>query len=204
VIVVIESNFVLELALQQEEAGHAEAIVALADRQAIELVVPAWSLGEPHETLGRRIKDRKSTAGTLQEEAIQLERSRLSSGLAETAAFLSNALGQRGHDEALSLERTLTRLLTAATVLPLSKSVVEAAVRFRGEFKLSPQDALVFASVDEHLRRLAKGPKVFINMDTDFFKSEIRAHFQQLECKLLSRIATARQFLENEVRRRDH
>lgn len=203
-IVMVESNFVLELAFQQEEAGHAEAIIALADRQAIELVVPAWSLGEPYETLIRRTKDRKATVQTLQQEAGRLMRSRLFSDLAETAKFLGEALKNRSPDEALSLERTLGRLLTAATVLPLSKSVVEAALLFRSEFDLSPQDALVFASVDEHLRRLAKGPKVFINKDADFFTSEIRAHFQELECKLLSRIATARQFLENEVRRRDH
>ena len=201
----VESNFVLELALEQEEAGHAEAIIALADRRAIELVVPAWSLGEPHETLGRRAKDTKTTARTLREEASRLIRSRSSADLAETAGFLSNALDGRADGEARSLKKTLSRLLAAATVLPLSKSVVEAALQFQSAFGLSPQDAIVFASVDEYLRGLAKGPKVFINKDyADFFKSEIRIHFQQLECRLLSRIASARQFLENEVRRRDH
>ena len=39
-IVYIESNFVLELALQQEQAQSAEAILALAESNALRLILP--------------------------------------------------------------------------------------------------------------------------------------------------------------------
>jgi hypothetical protein len=98
-IVLVESNFVLELALEQEEAGHADAIVRLASERSIELVVPAWSLGEPYETLGRRTKDREATVRTLQREALQLVRSRSSAHLAKTAESLCTQLTKRSPSE---------------------------------------------------------------------------------------------------------
>jgi hypothetical protein len=55
-IVLAESNFVLELALQQEERDEVERLVAMAEARRIELVVPACALFEPYETLIRRKK----------------------------------------------------------------------------------------------------------------------------------------------------
>ena len=53
-IVYVESNFVLELALLQEEHDSCDAIIMLAETRDIELVVPAFSLAEPYEALVRR------------------------------------------------------------------------------------------------------------------------------------------------------
>lgn len=46
-IVYVESNFVLELALGQEQSASAEAILALAEAKKIELVVLGFALSEP-------------------------------------------------------------------------------------------------------------------------------------------------------------
>jgi hypothetical protein len=43
----VESNFVLELPLQQEECEDCSAIVELASQGRLVLVVPAFSLAEP-------------------------------------------------------------------------------------------------------------------------------------------------------------
>jgi hypothetical protein len=48
--VLAESNFVLELALRQEQFQHAERILELAEEKHIRLVVPACSLIEPYQT----------------------------------------------------------------------------------------------------------------------------------------------------------
>ncbi|MDE0349567.1 MAG: hypothetical protein OXM56_07660 [Gammaproteobacteria bacterium] len=55
----VESNFVLELALQQEQASSCEEILELCEGVDRELVVPAYSLAEPYETLIRRRKERE-------------------------------------------------------------------------------------------------------------------------------------------------
>ena len=57
--VYVESNFILELALEQEQSSSCDAILSLGERQDIRLVLPAFSLSEPYETLVRRAKDRK-------------------------------------------------------------------------------------------------------------------------------------------------
>ena len=47
-IVYVESNFVLEVALGQEESPSAESILVLAESSKIELVFPGFSLKETY------------------------------------------------------------------------------------------------------------------------------------------------------------
>ena len=46
-IVYVESNFVLELALLQEEHQSCDSIVGLAKSLTIDLAIPAFSLAQP-------------------------------------------------------------------------------------------------------------------------------------------------------------
>ena len=54
--VYVESNFVLEQALQQEQCDACDEILNLADSDTILLVVPAFSLAEPHQALALKEK----------------------------------------------------------------------------------------------------------------------------------------------------
>lgn len=51
--VYVESNFVLGLALAQEQFESCEEILSLCEAGRIRLDVPAFSLAEPNETLAR-------------------------------------------------------------------------------------------------------------------------------------------------------
>jgi hypothetical protein len=57
--VYVESNFVLELALLQEQQASCEELLLLCEGRRIQLVIPACSLAEPYETLTRRHRQRK-------------------------------------------------------------------------------------------------------------------------------------------------
>jgi hypothetical protein len=200
-IVLGESNFVLELAFQQEEARDVESIVVLAEHRAIELVIPACALNEPYETLVRRRKERSTTLEKLRNELRQLVRSREFAELAETSKAVTGALAASGESEARGLDATIRRLLACATVPPLSRSTIVSALEAQARFQLEPQDAVVFASVDEYLRDLPEGPKVFINKNYhDFLKPDIEDYFQGHGCKLLPKFASARQFIEHAMR----
>jgi hypothetical protein len=48
-IILAESNFVLELAFQQEERDEVERLVVMAEAREVELVIPACALFEPYE-----------------------------------------------------------------------------------------------------------------------------------------------------------
>ena len=57
--VYVESNFVLELVLEQEQHLACREIVRLAEAGIIELVVPAFGLLEPYMTLHRRHREQE-------------------------------------------------------------------------------------------------------------------------------------------------
>jgi len=75
-IVYVESNFVLELTFLQEEYESCLELLRLAESQDIHLVLPAFSIGEPYETLERRSKQRQALSKQLRTAIDELARSR--------------------------------------------------------------------------------------------------------------------------------
>src|SRR5277367_4180548 len=74
--VYIESNFVIELALEQEECDRCAEIVALAFAGSIQLAVPAFSLTEPHFAILGKEKARARLSSELRAHLSELGRSR--------------------------------------------------------------------------------------------------------------------------------
>lgn len=74
--VFVETNFVLELALEQHESPACEKLVDLARAQTIRLLLPAYCFIEPHETLTRRQLDRNALRLQVSKELAQLARSK--------------------------------------------------------------------------------------------------------------------------------
>lgn len=56
-IVYVESNFVLEIALGQEENAEARRILNLAHEALVEIAVPSFALCEPFGTITQRGRD---------------------------------------------------------------------------------------------------------------------------------------------------
>ena len=73
-IVYVESNFVLELALIQAERKACQEILAICQSGKAQLVIPAYCLAEPFETTTRRNRDRKELSRRLEAELKQLLR----------------------------------------------------------------------------------------------------------------------------------
>jgi hypothetical protein len=72
--VYVESNFVLEIVLEQEQHQACEAILTLAESRAIELALPAFALVEPYESMVRDERDGRLLAQRLRASATQLQR----------------------------------------------------------------------------------------------------------------------------------
>lgn len=70
----VETNFFLELVFEQEQFQSCEQILLLCERGCAELIIPAYSLAEPHEKLIRQDKNRKALQQHLDREFKQLER----------------------------------------------------------------------------------------------------------------------------------
>jgi predicted nucleic acid-binding protein len=144
-IVYVESNFVLELALEQEQSASCAELLNLATARAIRLVIPAFSLAEPHGTLRQRALSRASLEQLVGRELQQLRRTasyseRIDEFIAMTA-FLNESVAQ----ESDKLRDTISKLLACAEVVPLDSAIVSAGLQM--PHGLRPQDAIIYASV---------------------------------------------------------
>ncbi len=130
-IVAIETNLVLEIALAQEQAEAANAIIERAERGDIELAVPFFSLVEPFSTITKRDRDRKRLSRTLEAQAEDLRRSTLHQQDATILDSALSVLAPIGEQEANRLVITVERLLAAATVIHVDLPVFRRAMQYR-------------------------------------------------------------------------
>src|ERR1035438_3259623 len=71
--VYVESNFVLEQSLQQEECDSCAEIIDLASNGRIMLAVPAFSLAEPHVAILGKERARSRLGNDLRKQLFELE-----------------------------------------------------------------------------------------------------------------------------------
>lgn len=186
-IVYVETNFVLELALLQEQADSCEQILRLAENGYVRLVLPAFSLAEPFGTMDRRKSARNQASENLKPPLRELER---------TAPYrphvdvikptLDLLLSRSAYDERDRLDETWERIARIAEVVPLDSDILIAAAMLRDRFTLSPQDAVVYASIRSHLQREHPARCCFLNRNAhDFTRPDIAADLRSFRCKLL-------------------
>ena len=73
--VYVESNFVLEHALEQEECESCADIIRLALDRRVTLAIPAFSLAEPHQAIAAKAKARLRLGDELRIHLGELARS---------------------------------------------------------------------------------------------------------------------------------
>ena len=196
----VESNFVLELAFLQEQHSACDTLLEMAEAGTIVLVMPAYCIGEPYERITRRERSRKELHRQLTVEIHELSRSKPYAGIADTSKDVSSVLIESGEAERTRLELALERILKAAVVIPLDGDVLRNAVIAQKELALSPQDALVYASVVSHLSA-QDGQKVFLNRNAkDFYVPEILELLEARSCKLIPSFVDGLAFVNSQTR----
>jgi predicted nucleic acid-binding protein len=199
-IVLAESNFVLELAFQQEQSDEVECIVAFAEANRIELVIPACAFTEPYQTLIRRLRERKRLVNDIQQSFKQVGRSRGFRELVVTSDEVSQTLTKADAAERQGLGETVRRLMGCSRVQVLSDAIIRTASDFESEFELDPHDAVVLASIEAALRERGDGAKLFINKNSkDFVTPKIEDHLGRYGCKLITNFNAARQIVAHEI-----
>jgi len=196
--VYVESNFVLELALRQEQFTSCETILTLCEKGQTRLVVPAYALAEPYDTLGRREKQRKRMKQELDQELGQIARTDTYADrrheFRDLTALLINVT-----DEAIRrLEEVRSRLMEAAEIIPLDLHVLTASTKLQRVHDFSAQDALIYASVLSHPERVHAGESCFLNRNSkDFDDQNVVDELRAYNCKLLPRFDSGCQFILN-------
>lgn len=198
--VYVETNFVLELALVQEQQASCEGILQLNEARSVELMIPAYSLVEPYETLIRRHRQRKQMKADLDAEIGQLTRTATYSERLSGFQDLTALLIDSADEEAKRLEEVRRRLLATCDVIPLDTDCLNAAARYQEKHDLSPQDAMVYASVIGHLANSASGESCFLNRNSkDFDDPDIVEELVSHGCKLIPRFDDGLEHVRTEI-----
>ncbi len=198
--VFVETNFVIEVALEQQEAAACEVLIQLATEGRIRLLVPAYSFVEPHETFTRRHIDREALRSRVSKELAQLARS---TPLAERVAAsqdIVKLLVDSTEYETTRLDEVKQRVWTIAEVLPLSLAVLESAAECQDRFDLSAQDAVVYASIRARLDVDHAAESCFVSRNPDDFDDpDLGQDLAWLNCKYFSSFVNAVQYITHSL-----
>jgi predicted nucleic acid-binding protein len=187
--VIVETNFLLELALQQSDYENCETILRLAEEGRITLLLPIFALAEAYQSLGEKERRRTAFSEELKREMVQVRRSsafRKDSNL--EALTDGNKIGELLQVSTAAhrglLEATLDRVLAVADIIPFDAEVFR---RSRGcTLKYSfrkPGDAAICASVLHYLETSPRDMVLFVEKDReDFANPDLEADLDQRGC----------------------
>jgi predicted nucleic acid-binding protein len=189
--VYVETNFVLEHALERGEFESCRRLLTLASEGSIQLVVPAFSLAEPHDVLRSSEKVRRELGNNLKSHLDELGRSQQYSRVPAAFSELTGILFASGKIERDGLQRTTELLLSKASgiaIIPLDVSVLRDALQYEGAYWLSAKDSIVLASILRHLKETKPAESCFLNRNTkDFDDRQVRDLIERQGCKFFGK-----------------
>jgi predicted nucleic acid-binding protein len=147
VIVYVETNFILELALQQEDADSAEELLRLSESGEIQLSVPAFSIAEAFASLAQRRAERNRVFDSIDRQARDLDRSRHQQSLVAGLRALATEMVSVSRQERDRLDSIILRLVRTANRIDTDRATYDLARYYVTAQDLSYQDAIVLASV---------------------------------------------------------
>lgn len=197
--VYVESNFVLELALLQEQWKSCCSILKLCAADRAHLVIPGYCLAEPYGALVGRQKRRRKVREDVEGELKQIARTEIYKERLEGFRELTSFLIKSAEDEDNRLLIECKGLLRSAEVIPLDASVLDASTEYRQRYGFSPQDAIVYASVLLHLQTRRAPASCFLNRDKDFGDEEVVEELRSYEFELLRDFDAGHQFIVDSV-----
>ena len=183
--VYVESNFVIELALLQEQRDSCERILELCETDGVQLVIPGYCLAEPYEALTRRRKRRTRMKQELDAEFGQIARTRTQAERLRGFRDITDVLTTSVEDEEKRLDETCSRLAETAQVIPLDKDILAMSRDCRTRHDFSPQDSIVYASVLAHLTLEPGTQSCFLDKDKDFHDQHVVEDLAGYRCELL-------------------
>ena len=204
-IVYIESNFVLEIALEQEEAPAVENILKLAELGKMELIFPTFALIEPFWTLKYRENERDRLFSSLTQQLNQLQnrlqRSKMHKELAATIRLAPIDMLQVARKETNSLQSTTKRLLSVGKSIEINQVIFEQSLAYQNYYDLSPQDAIIFSAVINHLQQQSPSEtKCFISRDRRAFNDPgIKAELKSFNCRYISNFKDGLSFIQSNL-----
>ncbi len=195
--VLVETNFLLEYAFEQEESADCDGVLGLAGAGRIELALPVFSVLEARMAVDRRAVEWNQQRDALR-NGILREGTRMGSlqgGAAAVRKDFDAMIDLYLAEASRRLDRITERVLRVGAALPMQPSTLAMARELRDEFGLKGPDTVVLATVLESLAE-KRAPAIFINRNSnDFDTRAIRERLTHLACDLAFSFRRAHQRL---------
>jgi hypothetical protein len=92
------------------------------------------------------------------------------------------------------------RLLKVGRIVALNASILSEAASYEATYDLTPQDALVYASVITHLRHDSPEQACFLNRNSkDFDSPDIIDELRQFNCRMIPRFDSGYSFVQSQL-----
>ena len=196
----VETNFVLELVFEQEQCASCERILELCEENKANLIIPAYSLAEPHEKLIRQANDRRGLQESLDKELRELSRTKSYKNRLDSIEDIKSLIVQSSQEIGENFAKYRESLLKIAEIIPLNADILFESASAEENYNLSPQDALVYVSVLKHLQENKPQEACFLNRNWKDFKTpDIVDELQSLNCKMFDKFYGGYKFLQSKL-----
>lgn len=196
----VETNFVLELTFEQEQCSSCEQILQLCETGKAKLIVPAYSLAEPHEKLSRQARSRRELQQSLDAELRQFSRTAPYASRIQSIQDIASLMIQSNEEERHRFVQCRTRLLEVGEIVALNANILSESASYETTYDLTSQDALVYASVITHLRQDSPEQACFLNRNSkDFDSPDIIDELRQFNCRMIPRFDHGYNFIQSQL-----
>ncbi len=195
----VETNFVLELAFEQEQYASCEQILQLCEVEQSKLVIPAYSLAEPHEKLNRQASSRRNLQKLLNDELRQISRTTSYANRIKSIQDINSLIVQSNKEEWQRFVQYRDRLLSTGEIISLTTDILREAASCENNYDLRAQDAIVYASVIKHLQHDQPKQACFLNRNSkDFDSPDIVNELNRLNCRMIFRFDDGYSFIQSQ------
>ncbi len=204
-IVYIEFNWLLEIALEQEQSSAARSIISLAESHQIELAYPSFALSEPSENMMRARRERNVTQKSLEKILIDLERSESHKQIALDLKPAVSTLKSVYASQMGLLCATVEQLLNAGRCINMDTSNFREALAYQRNVELSLQDSIIYSAVIADLKNqpIEEG-KCFLSRDHKAFGRhgdyKIKTELGKYNCRYIGSFAQGLDFIHSSLR----
>lgn len=198
-IIYVESNFIVEIALEQEQLASAQAILELAESKQITLIFPNFVFSEPFERIMRESRERNAVYNSLVNSLTSLQRSEPHKNIMRDMEPVIRILREAYSRQMNLLHSTFERLLRVGECINISAAHFKNVLAYQQNLGLSPQDSIIYATIIEDLQvRSRDEEKCFLSRDRKaFWSPDIRSELAAYKCRYIGSFQQGLEYVQH-------